>query len=65
AREWRTVAGVSVLTGAILCYGTGIAGYLAFRSTTEGDILDNFYGPVAAFFKVLVVLHIIMCIPGD
>ncbi|CAN0439653.1 unnamed protein product, partial [Laminaria digitata] len=65
AREWRAVAGASVLTGAVVCYCTGIAGYLAFRSATAGDILDNFSGPVAAFFKILVVLHLIMYIPGD
>lgn len=59
------MAGACVLTGAILCYCTGIAGYLAFRSATEGDILDNFSGPVAACFKVVVVLHLIMYIPGD
>lgn len=65
AREWKVVAAACVLTGAILCYCTGIAGYMAFRSTTQGDILDNFSGPMAACFKVVVVLHLIMYIPGD
>lgn len=63
-REWETVAGVSVFTGAVLCYLTGIAGYLAFRSATAGDILDNFSGPVAGCFKVLVVVHLILYIPS-
>ena len=56
---------MSVFAAAILCYCTGISGYLAFRSAAEGNILDNFPGPVAACFKVLVVLHLILYIPGD
>ena len=55
----------SVLTGGILCYVTGLAGYLAFRGATQGDILDNFSGPVAAFFKILVVVHLVFYIPNE
>ena len=58
------VAGISIFIGAVLCYCTGLSGYIAFRSATEGDILDNFSGPLAACFKILVVVHLIMCIPG-
>lgn len=64
-KEWRAVAGMSVFTGALLCYFTGLAGYVAFRSATEGDILDNFSGPVAGCFKVLVVVHLILYIPSE
>ena len=46
-----------------MCYCTGLAGYLAFRSATDGDILDNFAGPMAACFKVLVVVHLILHTP--
>ena len=55
----------SVLAGGILCYVTGLAGYLAFRGATGGDTLDNFSGPVAAFFKILVVVHLIFYIPNE
>lgn len=58
------VSGVCVLTGTLLCYSTGIAGYLAFRSATAGNILDNFSGPVAGFFKALVVVHLILYTPS-
>lgn len=55
----------SVTLGGVLCYGTGLAGYLAFRGATQGDILDNFTGAVAAFFKILVVVHLILYIPNE
>lgn len=55
----------SVLVGGVLYYGTGVAGYLAFRGATQGDILDNFAGPIAAFFKILVVAHLILYIPNE
>lgn len=55
----------TVLIGGILCYGTGVTGYLSFRAATEGDILDNFSGGLASCFKVLVVLHLVMYIPNE
>lgn len=63
--EWKVVTSVSVLVGGTLCYTTGLVGYLSFREATEGDILDNFSGPLAAFFKILVVLHLVMYIPNE
>ncbi|CAM9387943.1 unnamed protein product [Ascophyllum nodosum] len=64
-RKWKSVMSASVLAGGILCYVTGLAGYLAFRGATQGDILDNFSGPVAAFFKILVVVHLVFYIPNE
>ena len=63
--EWKAVMTSSELAGGILCYGTGLAGYIAFRGATEGDILDNFTGPIAAFFKILVVVHLVLYIPNE
>lgn len=63
--EWKAVMTSSVLAGGVLCYGTGLAGYLAFRGATQGDILDNFMGPIAAFFKILVIVHLILYIPNE
>lgn len=63
--EWKAVMERSVVLGGVLCYGTGLMGYMAFRDATEGDILDNFYGIVATCFKVLVVLHLVMYIPNE
>ena len=62
--EWKAVMSASVLAGGAMCYVTGLAGYLAFRGATEGDILDNFFGPLAAFFKILVIVHLILYIPN-
>lgn len=59
------MAGISVVAGGLLCYGTGLVGYLSFRGATEGDILDNFTGPLAAFFKIVVILHLVMYIPSE
>lgn len=63
--EWRKVAGISVIAGGVLCYGMGLAGYMAFRDATEGDILDNFVGPPAGLFKALVIVHLVLYIPSE
>lgn len=63
--EWSAVVTHAVLLGGGLCYGTGLMGYLCFRGATEGDILDNFSGGLASFFKILVVAHLVMYIPNE
>lgn len=45
-----------VTAGGLMCYVTGLTGYLSSRDVTEGEIPDNLTGPLAAFFKVLVIL---------
>lgn len=55
----------AVAAGGILCYVTGFVGYLSFRGATQGDILDNFMGPIASCFKVLVIAHLVMYIPHE
>ncbi|CAM9849692.1 unnamed protein product, partial [Phaeothamnion confervicola] len=42
-----------------------LAGYLAFRDDTDGDILDNFSGNFVGLFKVLVVVHLCFYIPNE
>lgn len=59
------MAGASVAAGGSLCYFTGLVGYVAFRAATEGDILDNFHGPLAACFKILVIVHLVVYIPNE
>lgn len=63
--EWKVVVARAVIIGGLLCYGTGLMGYLSFRSATNGDILDNFSGMLASFFKIMVVVHLIMYIPNE
>jgi len=59
------LAGVTVMIGAFMCLVTGLAGYLCFRSHTEGDILDNFTGPAFYFFRLLLIVHLLLYIPLD
>lgn len=59
------MAKIAVVLGGILCFVTGIAGYLSFRGATEGDILDNFSGWIASIFKIGVVGHLILYIPNE
>ena len=49
--------------GAAMCMGMGLAGYIAFKDDTEGEILDNFGGSAFDFFKIMVVAHLILYIP--
>ena len=43
----------------------GLAGYLSFREHTQGEILTNFTAPGFAFFKMMVVIHLVAYIPID
>jgi len=61
--SWRVVTGTAVSIGSIMCAAMGVAGYLSFRDTTNGEILDNFPQVGFDFFKVMVVTHLILYIP--
>jgi len=61
--SWFRITSVAVFVGAAMCAGMGIAGYLSFRDSTQGEILDNFSGHGYDFFKVMVVCHLILYIP--
>jgi sodium-coupled neutral amino acid transporter 11 len=51
--------------GATMCFFTGLAGYLSFGDDTKSNILENFHGPMGAVFKVALVVHLLLYIPGD
>ena len=54
----------STLLGTAMCFCTGLAGYLSFGDDTQTNILENFGGPVGDTFKVFLVAHLILYIPG-
>ncbi len=58
--KWRTICGWIVLIGYIMCCAMGISGYLAFGDGVNGIILNNFTGHYADFFKILLVIHLIL-----
>mmetsp|Transcript_28078 Transcript_28078/g.36793 ORF Transcript_28078/g.36793 Transcript_28078/m.36793 type:complete len:514 (-) Transcript_28078:164-1705(-) len=62
---WSNVTSLSIVIGGMMCMVTGLAGYINFRNGTDGDILDNFQGPYFYFFKILLVVHLILYIPLD
>jgi amino acid permease len=70
-RSERTVekfARVAVWTtslGVCMCFVLGLVGYLSFRNDVDADILENFSSGAGTFFKVVVILHLILYIPGD
>jgi len=63
--SWRTVTAPAVLIGVAMCIATGLTGYLCFRQSTMGDILNNFTGKNFYFVKFLMMLHLILYIPLD
>ena len=63
--SWEKITGRAIAIGTIMCMAMGLAGYLSFKDQTEGDILSNFDAPGFAFFKLVVVIHLICYIPVD
>jgi amino acid permease len=63
--NFRTVAKVTTASGVGMCFFTGLAGYLSFRDNTETNILLNFTGTVGVIFKLAMIIHLILYIPGD
>lgn len=59
------VARTTTVIGVAMCFFTGLAGYLSFRSATNTNILLNFPGAVGAVFKLALITHLILYIPGD
>jgi sodium-coupled neutral amino acid transporter 11 len=55
----------TTIIGAVMCFITGLAGYLSFVDNTETNILFNFPGPVGDVFKMMVIIHLLLYIPGD
>ncbi len=71
AHENKNVHAYTALTlkttvvGALMCFFTGLAGYLSFRDNTDTNILENFPGDLGAVFKLAVIIHLLLYIPGD
>lgn len=65
AHIFSPVCALTTYLGVCLCYVTGLVGYYCFRSNTNADILENFSGTVGGIFKVIIILHLILYIPGD
>jgi amino acid permease len=67
-RNVDTFSSIAVWTtslGVAMCFVLGIVGYLCFRDDVDADILENFAGGAGTFFKIAVILHLILYIPGD
>ena len=64
-KRFRRLTLVTTTVGSFMCFITGLAGYLSFGSTTETNILSNFDGAVGSVFKVFLIIHLILFIPGD
>lgn len=62
-KSWMSITGWVVFIGSLMCVIMGVAGYLSFKSSTDGIILDNFIGAQFDFFKVMVSVHLIFYIP--
>jgi amino acid permease len=62
---WRGISFWANLIGAVMLFSMGLAGYLSFRDETNGEILTNFTAPGFAFFKCMVIVHLVAYIPID
>jgi solute carrier family 38 (sodium-coupled neutral amino acid transporter), member 11 len=58
--KWRIISASIVLIGVAMCCIMGVAGYVSFGDDVDGVILNNFTGHYADFFKILLVVHLIL-----
>lgn len=63
--SFNRVAKTTMAIGALMCFFTGLAGYLSFGDDTKSNILENFDGPLGGVFKTALVIHLVLYIPGD
>ena len=63
--KFSRVAVWTTSLGVCMCFLLGLVGYLCFRSDVDADILENFSSGAGTFFKVVVIVHLILYIPGD
>lgn len=61
--HWTAITGITTIIGCIISASMGLIGYLSFESQTAGNILDNFPQHAYDFFKLLMVIHLIMSFP--
>ncbi len=64
-KNFSNVALQTTIIGACMCFLVGIVGYLSFRNNTQTNILLNFPGVIGCIFKIALVIHLILYIPGD
>jgi hypothetical protein len=62
---WKDVAFISIISGYCAIFVMGISGYLIFGDTTDEIILSNFSGHYADFFKLQLIMHLILYTPLD
>ena len=58
--KWSKVTSQTIVIGYSMCVVMGVAGYLSFKDTTDGLIVSNFKGHYADFFKLLLIIHLIL-----
>lgn len=63
--KWRRVTTNTVVIGYFMCIGMGLGGYLSFTNSTDGLIVNNFSGHYADFFKILLIVHLVLYIPVE
>jgi len=65
AHNFSFISFSTVAVGVIVCIAFGVTGYLSFRDDTESNILLNFTGNFGACFKIIVIVHLLLYLPGD
>ena len=64
-KNFNQVSLNTIIIGAIMCFFTGLIGYISFGSNTKSNIIENFDGYLGGFFKIALVIHLVLYIPGD
>ena len=63
--QYQALTLKTTVIGALMCFFTGLVGYLSFLGGTQTNILENFPGAVGDLFKMAVIVHLLLYIPGD
>lgn len=64
-KKFNSIAVHATSIGIVMCFAIGIMGYYCYGSDTKADILENFTGVLGTIFKLIVIIHLILYIPGD
>lgn len=63
--NFQRLAKTATWIGVLMCFFTGLAAYLSFGNSTDTNILLNFTGAVGDIFKLALIVHLVLYIPGD
>lgn len=63
--NFQRLAKTATWIGVLMCFFTGLAAYLSFGNDTDTNILLNFTGAVGDIFKLALIVHLVLYIPGD